>query len=683
MNVARRGRRLAGLVLAALCLAGCGGSSSSGAALFQSAAPGDAGADTIPLRTVVGGQYLVPVAIGNQTFNLLLDTGFMGVLVFGDLISPTNTAVKRTGQPVTLTFGSGRRSGGYAKAPVGIGQHFSAGMRLVVIDSPTSSQDPSLAPRQAQGILGLRFKPGTGGTTSQVIDPTLLALVPLVRSLELNLNAAGQPTLTIGGTPILGQAAGQYVFSAQTTTALGGNRVKESYADLEVPFAASTAAGTANTAGLRVLLDTGAVDGLVLDTTVAQQLGYDPGSQTWSSAAGGSVNVNLLGTPQPLGLSAIPTSSVLVTDLSGTTFDAVLGVARWSNYVVAFDFIDWTLGGPSGTFRFLPRTQVALAESQSAWPTTGYVTLPGLNSSVEDSSPGLSGDGSVLVFDSVRPTGPGLRNVFYYRRGTGLMNIGPLNAVGHNEAPSVSADGNLVAFTSDRAGGQGDWDIYLWNVAQQAFVDLSGVNTPYLERAPQLSGNGRYLTFRSERRGNGDTTSDLFVYDLQAQTLLDTPGLDLSYNHWTGKVSDDGTRLVYDTDSQPGDQGQDDIHLYDLVNKHDLSLSVDVNSSADDLFVTMSQDGKRVAFQTTRFGTVPNVVVFDLTQNGSDGKPGKLVATPGLNLKYFDAQAPGLSGDGTLLAFASDRPLGVGSEDLYQYQLPAVAARMKGARPRR
>ncbi|MBI5832226.1 MAG: PD40 domain-containing protein [Armatimonadetes bacterium] len=672
-------RRAALSVATVVCLGvlvGCGGGAKS-LTPFQTAAAGDPGYDRIALGSVLPGQYLVPVQIGNQVFRLLLDTGFQGILVFGDLVKDSNRAVKRTGRPASLLFGSGRRTGEFAVAPIALGQRTAYGVHIVVIDKPTSTTDRSLAAKGAQGILGLRFKPGAGGTANRV-DPVLLKLAPAVRSLEFDLRPSGASSLVIGGTPALNSAGSGYVFTAKTTTALSADRVAETYADLEVPFRVTTSAGVADTPGLRVLLDTGAVNELVLDRTVAARLGYDTAASRWTIPATEVLNLELLGTPSPLAMQTqIHASDVLVADLRAYAFDAVLGVGQWQPYLIAFDFLDWTLGGPDGTFRFLARSRAGAATAHAGWSTDHYTALPAMNSSAEDVAPGVSGDGSVVVFCSDRAGGVGLRDVYYYRLGQGLVDIGSINSAARDEAPTVSADGNLVAFTSDRAGG---WDIYLYNVATRQFVDLPGLNTAALERAPQLSPSGRYLAFRSERDEGGVTLSRLYVYDRDTQQLLDTPGLNGTTDQYTARVSADGQRLAYDANGRAGDRGGMDVHLYDLTAKRDVPLSSSVNSVRDDQFVTLSADGRYLAFQTDRWGqsagaTGTDVAVFDLNQNGTDGKPGVLVSTPGLNLTGFEDSSPALSGNGRCVIFTSSRPRGLGGPDLYRYDLGTAATR--------
>ncbi|MCC7493621.1 MAG: PD40 domain-containing protein [Fimbriimonadaceae bacterium] len=668
------------LLLSWLLLPGCGG---GGAAVdnspFQAPSGGDAGFDRIPLRAVLPGQYLVPVQVGNQVFELLLDTGFQGLLVFGDLIRPTNHAVRRTGRPAVLRFGSGTRRGEFATAPVALGRRTAVGVRLVVIDEPTSREDRSLSLKGAQGILGLRFKPGTGGTANR-LDPLLLQLAPVVRALEFDLPQSGAASLVLGGAPVLSGAGGRQVFTAQTTTALNPDRVRESYADLEVPFQMTSSAGVAATPGLRVLLDTGAVDELILDTAVAVQLGYDPAGAAWRIAGSEVLTVELLGSPATLRLpSPIRVDQVLVTDLSAYSVDAVLGVGVWQPYVISFEFVDWTLGGPAGTFRFLHRAEAGAAAAAGAWDPQHYTPLPGLNSSAEDSSPTVSSDGRSVVFNSDRPGGVGLRDIYLYRLGSGLVALPGLNSAARDESPSLSGDGGLVAFTSDRPGG-GGWDIYLYDVAAGSLVDLPGLNTAELERAPQLSPTGRWLSFRSERAEGGTTRSRIYVYDRQTASLLATPGLDGGTDQYTSRVSADGRLLAYDADRRPGDRGLNDVHLYDLVAQREVPLSSAVNSTQEDLFVSLSADGRYLGFQTNRWGadlgsSGDDVAVFDLQREGPDGRPGVLVDLPGLSLTGFGDTTPSLSADGQRIVFVSQRARGTGGPDLYLYERPPGGAR--------
>lgn len=676
----------AGLVLAAVAvlltvLAGCSGGGSTPrlepAPQFQTAATDSGSASTIYLEHGRYNQWLVPVQIGNQTLKLLLDTGSTCLVVFRELIADSNTAVEFTGNDVQIAYASATRKGHLATAPVRIGDYRAESMSFLAQDTPTQADDPSLNPKRADGILGMRFQPGLESILGLRPDIPLLTLRPQIRQLEITIDPLGQRTLTLGGQPTIGAADPHKLVTCFTTTELGPDRVRESYADLEVPFRIASSAGTAASDTLDILLDTGAVSRLILDIAVAETIGYSAASRAWSIPADEELDLHLIGYQATLPITPrFKVSEVRVEDLSGTTFDAVLGIDRWQSYVVGFEFVDWTLGGPEGTLRFLTRSQMAEAQ-YTGWPTDGYVALNGLNSTDDDAAPVMNQDGSLIVFDSDRAGSLGLRDIYAYRVGQGLVDLSALNSTSSDEAPAVSADGSLIAFTSDRPGGAGDWDIYLYDLNARAFVALPGLNTTALERTPALSPDGRYVTFRSERAP--DYLSAIYVYDRQTQALLDTPGLGGDSHEYTSRIS--GTGLVaYCAEHRAGGAGLSDIHLYDLNQKREIPLSAAVNSATEDWCVSLTADGRYLAFQTDRYpqsrsAVTTDIAVYDLGRNGTDGRPGVAVETPGLNLSLFEDSCPALSGDGRWMALSSNRAGGAGSLDIYLYQMPTAAGR--------
>lgn len=654
-------------------LAACGGGSGGGP--FQSAAPGDLPADRIALTEGGVGQFTIPVQVGTQTFNLLLDTGFNGLLVFNDLITAENVAIQRTGEQGSIEFGSGTRSGELATAPIKVGNRTAAEVRILLVTSPTSTTDPSLTWKRAQGILGMRFQPCMVEYYGTNLDPPLLKLDPKVRALEFDLRSGQPSSLVIGGTPTLTAANQDYVFTAQTTTETREDRIRENYADLEVPFKIASSAGTAADDDLDILLDTGAASLLVLDVEVAQRIGYDAGTRSWRIGDSEELSLDVIGLAGTLAISPkFKVGDVRVIDLAGTTFDAVLGLNRWQDYVIAFDFTDFSLGGPEGTFRFLARSDQPAATQPTPAFSDRFIALPGLNSSAEETAPSISANGSRIVFGSDRRGGLGLRDIYCYDRGqSSLVAIGPLNSSSNDEDPACNEDGTLVVFTSDRPGGAGDFDIYLWDVTNQQFIDLPGLNSDSVERSPYLSPDGRYISFRTERYGSA-TPSDVYLYDRNTGAFVDLPGLNGDSDDFTSALSRGATKMIIEALNRDGDRGGVDVHVYDVTDTREIALSSEVNSTAYDAFVGMSGDGRYITYFSDRNAKTPgaagrDIFLADLNQNGADGSPGKLVDLAGLNSSLEESDAS-LNEDGSLITFVSARAGGSGGLDVYLYRQP-------------
>jgi len=107
-------------------------------------------------------------------------------------------------------------------------------------------------------------------------------------------------------------------------------------------------------------------------------------------------------------------------------------------------------------------------------------------------------------------------------------------------------------FVSDRPGYRA---IFLFDVAQRQLLPLPGLNRPgMVQDQPSISGDGRYIAFRSEARGK----SDIVVYDrLTRQQEIITAT-------WQGEVqfpaiSGDGRFVTFQSDRS----GQWNIEIYD------------------------------------------------------------------------------------------------------------------------
>jgi hypothetical protein len=99
-----------------------------------------------------------------------------------------------------------------------------------------------------------------------------------------------------------------------------------------------------------------------------------------------------------------------------------------------------------------------------------------VNSSSRDNWPSISPDGLVLFFDSMRPGGYGLEDVYMTRRATRNdpwgepVNLGPpVNTSADHGTSNISADGRTLYFTSNQGGS---YD--LWQASIIPIVDFNG-----------------------------------------------------------------------------------------------------------------------------------------------------------------------------------------------------------------
>lgn len=144
-----------------------------------------------------------------------------------------------------------------------------------------------------------------------------------------------------------------------------------------------------------------------------------------------------------------------------------------------------------------------------------------INSDDNDFGTSFSGDGQNMVYVACNRDG-GVGNCDLYTltlegdTWSEPVNMGNIvNSKEWDSQPTMSADGNTIIFSSDRENGFGNGDLYI--ITKNKFGDwgaasnLGGViNTPFTEKSPFLSPDGKTLYFTSNGHpGYGDL--DLFM----------------------------------------------------------------------------------------------------------------------------------------------------------------------------
>ncbi|MBF0192256.1 MAG: PD40 domain-containing protein [Magnetococcales bacterium] len=638
---------------------------------------------TLQLQRSGSNQYLLPVKVGNQFFNLLVDTGSDALLVFGDKIAASNTEIVQTTSAIKKSYASGIRSGVLATAPVKVGPFATQSMHLMVIQSPTSGSDPSLTAKGADGIIGFRRTRGVDlSVDTTQLDATFNLLTPQVDKMEFNLPPVGPATISLGSMPILDRAKSQYVFRAKAlpiTNPYNPSAVNE-YTDLQIPFRAKSRLGSIDTGSMDMLLDSGAVSKLVLDTKVAEAIGYDSTSQKWTLSDDDEVEINLIGLngTAPI-LPKFKVSEISVAPYSslGVAFEAVLGVNRWQEYVIGYDYRTLLNDGPDATISLLRRLDMADAlEATAPGLGQGFVPLPGLNSIANDELPSADDTGTLVAFQSDRAESLGGTDIFLWRKGVGLVDLPGLNHTGHDLHPRLSADGHFLVYesTTQRVGGT-DQDIFLYDIEQKTPIDISALNSTADDTWPAISGDGRFITLSSKREG-GAGGSDIYLYDRQTAQFVALPDVNSAKDERTPDIRRDGLFLTYTIEAANGPEKEvnRDIALYDLQQKKTVSLSTDirgVNTGKDELSPSLSANGQLLALHSNRKN--PDGGLFDRDLYLVDLRSGIARKHPGLN-SDFDDTAPRFIESDSKLIFQSRRAGGEGGTDIYLYDLTGAVA---------
>ncbi|MDR7277128.1 TolB family protein [Catenuloplanes atrovinosus] len=211
------------------------------------------------------------------------------------------------------------------------------------------------------------------------------------------------------------------------------------------------------------------------------------------------------------------------------------------------------------------------------------------------SSPAISGDGRFVAFDSyaenlVPGDVNGEADVFVYDRLTGTTVLASLTSGGaqanrNSYTPSLSADGRYVAFsthasnllTSHRNGTRLPDVVVrdlLLGTTTQVSLDPNGLGGTGTHLNPQVSADGRYITFISSSRDLvGDATYGygVFIRDMSsgittraARTSTGSPAVGI----FEYTISPDTRYLTFETDASgvvPGDvNGVPDVFFRDL-----------------------------------------------------------------------------------------------------------------------
>ena len=294
--------------------------------------------------------------------------------------------------------------------------------------------------------------------------------------------------------------------------------------------------------------------------------------------------------------------------------------------------------------------KVPVRYDYGAWSTPENLGAA-VNTTANDQHPGISPDGLSLYFHSNRAgniagSKAGTTDIWVTHRESldspfgQAVNLGAvLNSISNETAPNVSSDGHYLAFGSDRDGGCGGWDIWISHRADTS-VDV---------------GDGGW-----EPPTNLGCTINSAVPD-DGPFLLTDPD--------TGKIS-----LYFTSQNRAGGLGDWDVWTSDLKPNGDWSEPVNVaelNSAGRDTRTAFRYDGLEMYITTMRPSTVPDssgapsLDIWVSTRERRQAPWGAPVSVDGsINTSFADG-APVLSADGTEMFFYSNRPGGFGGNDIY------------------
>ena len=255
--------------------------------------------------------------------------------------------------------------------------------------------------------------------------------------------------------------------------------------------------------------------------------------------------------------------------------------------------------------------------------------------------------------------------------------------------PTLSKDGLSLYFASDRPGSLGGEDLWVSrrerrNAPWGTPVNLgAGLNTAFDERSPELSRDGHLLFFATNRPG-GLGGFDIWIAwrahihdDFGWQPAVNLgAGVNSSAGDFGPSYFENekiGIPTLYFASGRPGGQGNADIYLSQIRRDGSFGPATPVselNSPEGDFRPSIRGDGLEIVFDSNRPGP-PDVQGIGLRDLWVSRRSSPTAAWsipknlgPALNSPFNDYLAM-LSSNGRTLVMVSDRPEGLGGNDLY------------------
>jgi len=289
--------------------------------------------------------------------------------------------------------------------------------------------------------------------------------------------------------------------------------------------------------------------------------------------------------------------------------------------------------------------------------------------------PSISADGSVVAFESQANLTGGNPDrspeIFVVSSdGTGLLQLtsDPTETpyvYRWSRWPSISADGTVIAFASQSdllPGGNPDhsFEIFVINSDGTGLWQLTTVIGNVIG-APSISGDGLLVTFHSTRQVAGGAPGgplQIFAMNVDGTGLTQLTN-DINYSSANPSTSADGSAIAFDSRADLTGENPDlsyEIFIISSDGTGLAQLTVDGEAIAGSRYPVISADGSVIAFEPCMdyFGGGPvGEGGWEIFAVNSDGT-GLTQLTSDLD---YSSRGPSVSGDGSLVAFASHADL--------------------------
>ena len=284
---------------------------------------------------------------------------------------------------------------------------------------------------------------------------------------------------------------------------------------------------------------------------------------------------------------------------------------------------------------------------------TAPVPLPGINTSLNEGAPSLSGDGRIMVFTACETP----RDGYGPRRGKGSCdlfesewdedaqawsvgkNLGAPNSKGWESQPALSADGNTLVFAKSARGHLEPSDLVVCHRLDHGGWSsprlLPGaVNTDYTEESPFLHPDGKTLYFSSDGHP-GFGRLDVFVSKLQkdgtwgAPTNLG-PGVNSSGKDNSLMVMPRGGKALFASTRESGNLDFWEFALPEEVKPIEVAMLKGV--------VMDAKTGESLVAEVSLVDLETGQIISRTTSKGASGF---VIPLPGLGAYSFEASAEG------------------------------------------
>lgn len=296
----------------------------------------------------------------------------------------------------------------------------------------------------------------------------------------------------------------------------------------------------------------------------------------------------------------------------------------------------------------------AAAPKFSEW--SAPIMVANVNSEFVDNGPAISRNGRSLYFGSARPGGFGGMDLWVSRRASRKhpwgppVNLGPtINTAANENVPAFSRDGHWMFFNSNRPGGSGLGD--LWVSWRRRTNDDFGWKTPVnlgpIVNSPAMDAGASYFT-REEEEDEEEEEDD---EEEEEEADDDDDGVALLF-FGSARPGGPGGSDIYVSAQKNRSFGPP-------------TLISELSTSSNDQRPSIRSDGRELFFFSDRPGGVGSLDLWVATRDTLRqvwNAPENLGLV--VNSTSNDTQGY-ISPDSRTLYFASNRPGGPGLDDLY------------------